>query len=188
MTFRLQRVTSRLFRTIFLNFGESTLWRRQAVLSFRKMLTFRSTQLPDTLIPWNCGQQVLWKIPCIYIKLHGITSEKSVQFRAERPQSSIYLTWVGTCRRMRCRRWKSLAYKQPRLSCRMQLAISFLCGISNISRMNVIVSSLLKKTGGGDQAKLAARECLTWREWWFLHRQVEFCLFGLIVVTNQMYR
>jgi hypothetical protein len=149
MTFRLQRVTSRLFRTNFLNFGERTLWRRQNVLSFRKMLTFRITQLPLTLIPWNCGQHVLWKISCIYTKMHGVTSQKSVQFRAERSQSPIYLTWVGTCRGMQCRRWKSLAYKQPRLSCRMQLAIYFLCGTSIISRMNVIVSSLLMKTGGG---------------------------------------
>jgi len=94
MTFRLQRVTSRLFLTNLLNFGARSLWRREAVLSFRKTLTFRSTELHLTRIPWNYGQQVLWKCLCIYTKLRGVTYEKSVQFRAERT-SVLYLLNLG---------------------------------------------------------------------------------------------
>jgi hypothetical protein len=94
MTFRLQRVTLRPFLTIFLNFGDRNLWRREAVLSFRKMLTFRGTLLHLTIIPWNCGQQVLWKSPCIYNNLHDVTSQKTVQFCAERT-SVLYLPNLG---------------------------------------------------------------------------------------------
>lgn len=94
MTFGLQRVTSRPFLTILLNFGDRNLWRREAVLSFRKMLKFRSTLLHLTIIPWKCGQQVLWKIPCIYNNLYGVTSQNTVQFEAERA-SVLYLLNLG---------------------------------------------------------------------------------------------
>ena len=162
MTFRPQCVTSRLFLKILLNFGYGSLWRREAVLSFRKMLKFRSTLLHLNIIPWKCGQQVLWKSPCIYYNLRGVTSQKGVQFCNERTSVLYLLNVVGTWRRTWYRRGKPPAYKQPRLSCRMKFATSFLCGVSNISRMNVIVSSLLMKTGSGHRAKLAAKEYLAW--------------------------
>ena len=43
----------------------------------------------------------------------------------------------------------------------MQIAIPLLSDKSNISRINVIVSPLLMKNGGGDRGKLAAKEYLT---------------------------
>lgn len=81
MTFRIQRVTARLFLTILLNLGDSSFLSCDTVLSFRKIPTFQTTLLHLTLIPWNCGQQVLWKSSCI---MHGVTSQKTVQFHVVR--------------------------------------------------------------------------------------------------------